>query len=155
LSQFNSSISAFVEGATKLLQSRELSDTVWASVMSSSTHSAIHPPSPYERCSWRAFTALLPKPAAATVLTRVLDTYADASSCRALLCTRCGRRLTGAGALWPIRNTLESFLVHSDASKKKLLKELKVLLSVNSQQCQESKGKFARFEDHRLGDSKS
>mmetsp|Transcript_2693 Transcript_2693/g.4560 ORF Transcript_2693/g.4560 Transcript_2693/m.4560 type:complete len:127 (-) Transcript_2693:356-736(-) len=65
---------------------------------------------------------------AAAVLGRVVEARADAVAFISFLCTRKVRRMTGASALWPVRNALRDFLVFSNAATWRLMRELQQLL---------------------------
>lgn len=128
---------------TALISSSDLAPTMWASIVAvpppssflssfslsppTSTITA-SPPPPFQLCSWpRLVSFFLPPTTADALHARVVGAHTDVA-CNYLFCTRRVRRLTGAGALWPIRNTLRDFLVHSDAATRRLMLELEPIL---------------------------
>jgi hypothetical protein len=126
-------IDAFVAEASALLESPDLASTVWAALTlagadhnnaaSSASDAAPTPPPPYSRRSWPRFFSLLTPPTVEAVLARVALACGDTAACISFLATRRGRQVAGAGAMWPIRNTLTDFLVHQQPSVRRALRE--------------------------------
>jgi hypothetical protein len=99
----------------------DLADEVWRQIVTFSNFS-VHPIT-IEMCRWPQQFSLPPN-VARSLLVRFDDARTDAAACIAILCIRRVRRITGAGALWPIRNTVRDFLLHTDSSRY-LMRELK------------------------------
>jgi hypothetical protein len=97
--------------------SPKLASTWW--VAPSARDAEPTPPPPYSRRSWPRFFALLPPPTVEAVLAKT----GDATACISFLASRRGRQVAGAGALWPIRDTLRDFLVHQQPSVRRALQQ--------------------------------
>jgi hypothetical protein len=127
-----SRIDAFVVDASSLLESPDLAFTVWAALTlagaadhntTAPSDAASTPPPPYMRRSWPRFFSLLHPSILGAVLARVAAACGAAAACISFLATRRGRQLAGAGALWPIRDTLRDLMVHRQPSARRVLRE--------------------------------
>jgi hypothetical protein len=126
-------IDAFVAEASSLLESPDLASTVWAALtLAGADHNnhvltardaAPTPPPPFSRRSWPRFFSLLPPLTVEIVLGKVALACADAAACISFLVSQRGRQVAGAGALWPIRDTVRDFLVHQQPKARRALRE--------------------------------
>jgi hypothetical protein len=112
--------------ALSLFSSPNLASTAWAAATLSceSTPTKPTPPSPYSRCPWPRFLALMPQPESEAFIALAGSVAADVSACVCFLSTRRGRRVTGAGALWPIHDTVRDLLVQPQATLRRFSREI-------------------------------
>jgi hypothetical protein len=126
-------IDAFVADASALLRSPNLATIVWAALTQAHTHhlpesssgsskeeETPEPPNPFNNSSWTRFVSLLPPSVAAELLVRATDPATYFS----FLSTRMGRGMTGAGALWPIREKIRElfFVEELDTQQRSFLR---------------------------------
>jgi hypothetical protein len=113
--------------ASAILSAPDFVSIVWATLTNDSEAVPI-PPTPFSRRSWPHFCALLCVDAKNELLALIEGANVDSSASISFLASSLGRKLTSAGALLPIRNTLGAFLVYRSPSVIRVFRELEPLL---------------------------